>query len=111
MKKLNFLHYDALLHLPCLKSFSEEQQFQIIDEAESRAGSLLMRYKLYFIIMTSLGLLVAAALYLSLNSIKWPSIWMTIWFSFVMIFSSASRKLKHLSPAIEQIASEKKNNI
>ena len=109
MKKINFFHYDALLHLSCLRKFNEEEQFQIIDEAEKRAGSLIMKNKRFFSITFLTGFVIAALLYYWLRDTAWSELWLVLWFSFVVIFLSGSRKRKHLSPYVEQVAKEKSN--
>ncbi len=109
-KHTNIFHYDAYMHLSCLKQFSEEQQFQIIDEAEVQAGSFFKKFRSFHLTMSTIGLLIFGLIYYFTNSFGWPSIWLSLWSSYVLIFASNSRKVKHLQPHIEQIAKDKSIN-
>ena len=110
MKKLNIIYYDAFLHMSCLRCFKEEMQFQIIDEAEARVGSIFNKYKMFYLTTTLIGLLVATGIYQLSGSLEWPSLWLAFWSANVMVFLSASRRFEHLSPVIEEIVSKQLSN-
>ena len=61
MKNSNILFYDAFLHIPELRQFSEKEQYEIIEEAVARAGSMFPKHASLIIGLGLFGLSIAVA--------------------------------------------------